>query len=959
MKHRAKRVIAILICFVLMVVISPFMNSSTEYYNNNDYIVYADDSYGIPNENWEKLKEAPCKLSEDQLNVVKLLFSKCILAGFSPQAATGLIANVYGESTFYPLACKPVKNKKGKVVDCGVGLFQITDNSYSANGPVQKLSKYCEEHCTAYCKELVHTDTDHGDIYLCNTGEHQIDFEFETILGGMSSCFKTQGSDVKGGYGAYKYFYDDWRKYTPEKIDLNDEFTVTTTSGNEVKFRVKLPPCDTKINSLEDYKKVQNVLEATNIFLWCDERSIAIDYVLHMGSIAYDIDKNHKTYDIAKETEYWYNVPESGEFQSRGYNFANFYKCDENGNPTGNKLKFAYDFANTLGIGSLNIKINNDIIDRGILQSYTNNSLIYSQNSGFILDKSEETIAEMERKNQEVYTDYIYELKELDHTPSKEYGLFELFGEDLHWYRYTGERTYAPTLLDHIWSAWDQDRIGSLISLSTIFYSNTNYLSCHVYKDRCTVLTGQELNNGFTDPRAEIGGAGLFNGYIYTLGSLKMTIAKFLSATMAYLIGPKVFIRIGEIVTWLETIDAWQAFRRIAEFALGLAVIAFIISLVGKARKYSVGKGSGRDALHRFFIGIISIIFVTTFLVSPTLFNNIVVKSATGVDQFFQSLLNEEAKKKNDEVIALSDEGAKNLTTQAVIWRKAIFGPWCRGQFGGLNYEELFTTYAEEDLQEGQSIMPQSHEEVDGEDTTGKAFFNSAKYTGDVYVPYGNGKKARNWADYLYSCGSKYHIDSSLLDNSSEINEELPAAFPIAQTTYNKSDLYADTFRLVDAQMNIAPQEYANGNKIENYTDAKPLEHEYGLQGTIMLLNTALLIFFIPVVFAKFKHFILILIISVQVIYSSIVELFKEDKGLSDYWERFKKSVVAFFVACLRANIMLVLYYKFVDEGLKYALLYCALCVIILGFNVRDIKRAGHSAKLKMRRWRAKRSLNR
>ena len=439
-----------------------------------------------------------------------------------------------------------------------------------------------------------------------------------------------------------------------------------------------------------------------------------------------------------------------------------------------------------------------------------------------------------------------------------------------------------------------------------------------------------------------------------------MTIAKFLSATMAYLIGPKIFLKIGELVTWLETSDAWNAVKTIVEFVLGLAAIAFIISLIGKARKYSVGKGSSRDAIHRFIIGFVSFGFIFTFLISPSAFNNVVVKAATGVDEFFQSLLNEEAKKKNDEVIALSDEGSKNLTTQAVIWRKAIFGPWCRGQFGGLNYEELFTTYVTEDeLQEGQSIMPQSHEEVDGDDTTGKAYFNSAKYTGDIYVPYGNGQKARNWADYLYSCGSKYHIDFMLAENNSDINEELPAAFPIAQTTYNKSDLYADTFRLVDAQMNIAPQEYANGNKIENYTDAKPLEHEYGLQGTIMLLNTALLIFFIPVVFAKFKHFILILIISIQVIYSSIIELFKEDKGLSDCWERFKKSVVAFFVACLRANIMLVLYYKFVDEGLKYALLYCALCVIILGFNVRDIKRAGHSAKLKMRRWRAKRSLNR
>ena len=65
-------------------------------------------------------------------------------------------------------------------------------------------------------------------------------------------------------------------------------------------------------------------------------------------------------------------------------------------------------------------------------------------------------------KNINVYKGYVNELLGNGNT-SPEYCLFELFGENLHWYRYLGEQTYSPNLADHIWSAWYEHRLKSWV----------------------------------------------------------------------------------------------------------------------------------------------------------------------------------------------------------------------------------------------------------------------------------------------------------------------------------------------------------------------------------------------------------------------------------------------------------------------------------------------------------------
>jgi hypothetical protein len=377
-------------------------------------------------------------------------------------------------------------------------------------------------------------------------------------------------------------------------------------------------------------------------------------------------------------------------------------------------------------------------------------------------------------------------------------------------------------------------------------------------------------------------------------------------------------------------------------------------SILKKAKKYAVGKGSAREGIGRFIIGLLALGIMSVALARPTFFNDYIIKGVTIIDHLFANTLKGNLDPADAEIIKLSDKADDDMMISAVLWKTCIFNPWCRGQFDGLNYNELYTQYAE--LQKGQKAMPQDHDDVDPNDKLGTAYYNSARYTGDVEVPIGGGNNIKNWAAYLYSCGSEYHIDYHTVDKakSGDIVVTDNPLYPVADTTANDITIMADTFRVIDAQMNIAPQEYAGSDAVNNYEHAHELVNSFSKESTVMLLNTFLLIFFVPIIASKFKNFVLMIIIAVQVIYHSILELFKEDSGFREYGRTFKDAFFKYVIACLKGNIMLVLFMKFVDKGFVRMVIYCILCLVILSFSLNDIRRGIRQFKYKVRALRSK-----
>lgn len=573
-----------------------------------------------------------------------------------------------------------------------------------------------------------------------------------------------------------------------------------------------------------------------------------------------------------------------------------------------------------------------DIVDEGVVQHHATPAALYPRNSGYLIDiVSNDDIYEA---SSDVFKEYVSAYQSTGGHSSKTYSLYELFGEDLHWYRYFGEATYVPKLMDHVWSAYDQEKLDKLLlhPIATIRYEAYNYLSCNVYPGRPEVLTKEDLDNGEKDPRVVAIDKGFFNGMDYVLGSFQMGVAKGFVSMVAFLSGNTVLDETVKVLEKLEETDVWEYFRNLIMIVVAFAMMAFIISIAMKAKKYAVGTGSARDVLTRFFVGVLCLGMVFAGAANPKLLNSGIKHTVGVIDTIFNAALTKQIS--NDEVIAVTDP---DKATQAALWRTAIFNAWCRGQFDGLEYEELYTQFAGNG-----GKMPQSHDQIDYTDTSGNPFFDSASLTGDVFVPVGGGKEIRNWAAYLYSCGSKYHIDSTI-DMTTAANVDLSGKvyFPndTLKTTAGNPDLAADLFRVIDAQMNISPQYYASGGEINNYTSGRPLNPHYLRESTIMLVNAALLLFLVPVLYKKIASFILLMITIAKMIYFSIIELFKESAGLGDFGRSVQKHTVDYFVSCLKLCLMTELYYDFVDKGFFMSAMYCVICFVILGFTPREMSR--------------------
>ena len=577
------------------------------------------------------------------------------------------------------------------------------------------------------------------------------------------------------------------------------------------------------------------------------------------------------------------------------------------------------------------IGVREGIQDKGIIYSYASTVMYYPRNSGFLVTGilANEDIKE---KNTEVWEGYISNLQGNSDT-SNTYSLFELYGEDIHWYRYMGETTYTPTLLDHIWCAIDQNKVKDLISFDTIDYDAYNYLSCNVYPNRPLVLTSQDLFEGNKDPRVSTARTGWFNGYLYVDGSIRLAISKFLVSMVSLLIGPEIRVAILDLIEKIESTEVWNAITVPLLVLLGIGIVFFIASILKKSIRYAQGHGAVRDAINRFIVSALCLGLLFAAIARPKVFNNLIDKTLNFVDSIFTETLT--ATLQDDEVINVTDD---SLAVHAVLWKNAIFGPWCRGQFDNRNYDELYTHYSGKDEDH---MLPQDNEEIDYDDQTGKPFYNSVEAIGDVYVPVGGGTEIRNWAAYAYSCGTIYHIDSTMDETAVEnINLDLGINFPhyTTKTTAGDPDLTADMFRVVDAQMNISPQYYANGSVNENYDRAHKLKTHFSIQGWVALFNCVLLLFMFPVIFKKLKAMILLFLTTLQLIIYSFREIFKEDSGIRPFFESLKKNFIDYFVSALKLNLMVTLYYLFVDKGFMELVLYVICCLVILGFSWRDIR---------------------
>lgn len=540
-----------------------------------------------------------------------------------------------------------------------------------------------------------------------------------------------------------------------------------------------------------------------------------------------------------------------------------------------------------------------------------------------------------------------YSNSDSDSSGEPKYSLYDRFGPKLQFVQYLGEVSENIELADHLVSAAAGEKLDQIkITDDILRYKSSTYLSTRVYKNRPLVLNSTMTDQGYMDSRVK--------AYEHTPGLFLLVHSRFMLSMSSFIYGVidffkdnKFLILILDSFKYLVSSSLWGAVDAGVSFILWIFLTAFIISLVKHAISYAKGKnGSVRQFLIRTITGIFALGIVFSFLSSPVTTIGLAENAISVAD----NLLNESMSKthKNDPIV-YSENGDFGMS--AVLWKTTLFEPWCKAMFGK-PYEKLYTQYAEvDDSKKLKQDFEPDHDNPKNADEE-DMFYDSAGCTGDVFVDLGNGVLERNWAAYALSTMSKFHFGHEIYEEQKDTSNM--KSFPVANTTGRNKNLYADTFRWIDAKMNISPQYSTNEEKVEflNYGNSRDFETHYYKYSWDMFWMALLLLGLAPVIFLRIKAFMNLALLSLKGIIYGLKELIKENTGLSVLWSDFKESFILYIYHSLQLYILIYIYEILAGSGnALFQFGYIILCFLITSTTPWDIVRSIKNTKEKGKRF--------
>lgn len=541
---------------------------------------------------------------------------------------------------------------------------------------------------------------------------------------------------------------------------------------------------------------------------------------------------------------------------------------------------------------------------------------------------------------------------------TNQYSAYQRFGPNISFVPYFGERGFNIEFLDRLYSAYTQDKLGTLSGIKDVLEDSSVQLSTMAYQGRAYVLPDNSSNRLY-DPRVS---AYAFTTSVNTatdaaLGNFYLSIAKFIVAVINSFLTDEILRATMNLIEKIQKSSLWSTLIvPLIYTSVAIGVAALIVSLVKHARNYARGKEDIKPFLGRFFGNFLIIGIIYLLAVNPTAVNfvpNTIMKFATDINEMLllrQSTVNQPF---NDDVVNTSVPDGSTIS--ASTWRVAIFNPWCRGMFQ-TDYDNLFTHYAVDRSgaplddyykidQTYQNIEEIEEQYYHNADKDGKISYDSAGMTGDVGVPLGDGYESKNWAIFAWSTQSIYHIDSNkaryiIVDDEGNEQQREYVSWPNAQTTPGNSDIYADTFRWLDAKLNISPG-YANGRtKIYNYPEANKYKQTFVEEGINAIKLSCMLLILIPTIFVKYKSYLLLSILSIQIVIYGIINLFKEN-NFTKLFPKYVKTTKDFLMANIKLIILVNLYYRIAGKSTLNNFIFLALAVIV---QIATIERAEAAA---------------
>lgn len=376
------------------------------------------------------------------------------------------------------------------------------------------------------------------------------------------------------------------------------------------------------------------------------------------------------------------------------------------------------------------------------------------------------------------------------------HSLYDRFGGDISFPMYLGEEVVKTGVADKIYTALAQNSIDnfSVTKLVELIQMDDTSYTNKFYKNR------PSLKDSTSDPRVKT------YSPVAAGKDIELSIANYFLKTSEAIVSLTGFFTSGDLVN--EIADLLENILNTAPIkaVLGLVtqmtplfVVLIIIFTAFKIPKAYLGNYSIKKMFVKLLQMLFSLGFIYAIVANPVQFVDISKKLITLGETLTAGAINET--NKDDEIIYSSN---LDNVIEASLWEEAVFKPWVRGTFGGVEYDNLYTTTSNKgnkwDLSSSASLA-----------------------IGDISIPVSSNSDddIKNWAALAYSCSSVYHLPALASDRETSQKNLSESADPTAESSWPKAgtlngvdSIYDDDFRWIDASLKVG--QYSTGNPSEN-----------------------------------------------------------------------------------------------------------------------------------------------
>lgn len=471
------------------------------------------------------------------------------------------------------------------------------------------------------------------------------------------------------------------------------------------------------------------------------------------------------------------------------------------------------------------------------------------------------------------------------------HSLFDRFGGDLSFSYYLGEQVVRTGLPDKIYTVlngteWKDVSIKSvadIVSMTDTAYTNKFYKNRPPLKDESTDPRVKCYSSDATGKSSQLG-----------VANYLLKTSELITGLTAIFASDGVVTRFADLLRGILELDAIRAVLDVIRGLMPFLGVSVIIFLVSRAFSLVSGSYSLKRLIGRLLSMALSIGLIVAIAISPTKFLDITQKILTIGDRITASAISDTMS--NDEIVHSS---STDNVLEAALWEDSVFKPWVRGMFGGVDYNDLYTTSSGKD-----NAWPLSEQ--------------SSKAIGDISVPVSSNpdEDIKNWAALAYSCTSEMHIPAvqdERKDLVSPDDSTAVSSWPKAKTLGGTEALYADDMRWVDASLKVGSYDSDSpAVNLDRYVDTRDYKFDGVAQGAISIWLAVLLIPILVIGFKKTASAIMFLAGVVTLLADSIANVVSADSSRFSLGSSLKKigQALLAYIWYLVLIVVLVSLYK-------------------------------------------------